>query len=68
MTEVFQTKNRLDGSQGREITVEMVKDGFKIWDGEEVWTTVSSLLEVMEEIEEIAQYHAARICGSYVSW
>lgn len=61
MQEVMHTKSRLNGLPGRDITVEFMQDGFRVWYGEEFWTTVSTLYELALEIEDLCQYGALKI-------
>ena len=61
MQEVMHTKSRFTGDQGRDITVEFMQDGFRVWYGEEFWTTVSTLFELAAEIEDLCQYGAMTI-------
>lgn len=68
MKEVFKTKSILSGRDCLDITGEHLPDGFRIWNGEEFWTTVSSLLELQSEITDILQYGAKQIVSSETTW
>ena len=69
MTEVIKTKDHT-GARARDITIEHIRshEGYRIWFGEEFWSTVSTILEVNDEIQGICETFALKVDGCEKLW